>query len=236
MCGRFAITASDAVEIAEDLAREFGIVLAPKQRERLRELHRARYNVAPGQNHWLITSGLEVHHGQWGFENPRHPGLLFNARSESVERKPTFAESFRRGRALLFCDGFYEWNSLGDRQPWLFRPQGLSLFALAALIDQRAPAAQSDERMPGDVRAPFCVLTVPANEMIGPLHPRMPALLGRRASREWLQANTAPKRAQALLRPAPVSAMSRLRVDSYVNDPAHDDPRCFGPPRQSSLF
>ena len=236
MCGRFAITAHDAVEIAEDLAREFGIVLGPQQRERLERVHRPRYNVAPGQSHWLIDSNLHVHAGRWGFEHPRGTGLLFNARSESVDRKASFSQSFLHGRAIVFCDGFYEWNTLGDRQPSLFRPRGLSLFALAALIDQRPAATDGDGRMPRDADAPFCVLTVAPNEMIAPLHPRMPALLGRRASREWLEANTAPQRAQALLRPAPVSAMSRTRVDSYVNDSAHDGPRCFGPPRQSSLF
>jgi putative SOS response-associated peptidase YedK len=235
MCGRFAVTAADAVEIAEDLAREFGIQLAAPQREELGKLHRPRYNIAPRQLHWVLDQKRLIRHGPWGFRQARRSNVLFNARAETVHQKPTFAEAFHRSRAILFCDAFYEWNSLGKHEPWVFRPEGLSFFALAALVESPRPAAEHSSSN-AQLDSAFCVITTPPNEIIGKLHPRMPALLGREASREWLDANTAPQRALALLRPAPTSAMSGQRIGSYVNDPSNDGPRCFEPPRQTSLF
>lgn len=223
MCGRFAMTADDAVTIAEDLAQEFGIVLAPAARDELKAVHRPRYNVTPGQRHWLIDTRGSIRVGTWGFRREGHKEVFFNARAETVHQKPTFAQAFERSRALVVGDAFYEWNTLGSREPWLFRPRGLRLFAFAAIIDEHA-------------QGEFSLLTTAPNELIETMHPRMPALLGRGASREWLDPDTGVQRASSLLHPAPASAMSMEPVGAHVNNPSHDDPRCFEAPRQTSLF
>ena len=250
MCGRFAITAEDAATIAHELAQEFGIDLARPQRERLTGLHRARYNVAPSQSHWFIDQKLCVDSGEWGFKLKERGERAFNARAETVDRQPLFRPCLEERRALVLCTHFYEWNTVqrgagaASSEPWVFRPRGLSYFALAALVEAPAPPPLRDstgppavaDRRPQEQLPAFTLVTVPANGTVAHLHPRMPAILGRRSAKAWLSAKTSSVEAKALLRPAPDSAMSAMQVDPWVNDPAHDDARCLQTPRQTRLF
>ena len=246
MCGRFAITAEDAATIAQELAQDFGIDLAASQRERLSELHRARFNVAPSQNHWFVDQSLCVGGGQWGFMLKNRHERAFNARAESVDRQPLFRNCLSGQRAIVVCSHFYEWDTrhraktAGPSEPWAFRPRGLGYFALAALLEAPANHALDEralsEHAPREQRRAFTLLTVPANPTIARLHPRMPALLGRSSALAWLNPQTTALEAKALLRPAPDSAMSAVQVDPWVNDPANDDARCLQTPRQTRLF
>ena len=63
--------------------------------------YRPRYNIAPQQEHFIVTTEHErrkVTAAKWGLvSNPDQHGrrsYLINARAETVESRPTFAEAF----------------------------------------------------------------------------------------------------------------------------------------------
>ena len=70
------------------------------------------------------------------------------------------------------------------------------------------------------------LLTTEANELVRPIHDRMPVILDRRDYEAWLdsEVNT-PARVASLLRPSRAAELVAVPVGLWVNDPRHDDPR-----------
>jgi putative SOS response-associated peptidase YedK len=175
MCARLTLTTT-----GHELADLFG--LADDQITSVQK----RYNIAPMQ--WIPV--VRVRDGQrelvnlrWGLipswvRDPKPTGLV-NARSETVSEKPSFREPFRHRRCLVPADGFYEWTPVGrKKQPCYFRKAHGGLMALAGLWDRW--------QGPEGVLETVTVLTVPANELIQPLHDRMPAILTPDQFAVWL--------------------------------------------------
>ena len=74
------------------------------------------------------------------------------------------------------------------------------------------------------------LLTAEANDVVSPVHDRMPIILERKDYGGWLD----PQRRRledvsAFLQPFPAERMVACPVGRWVNDQRHDDPRCVEP-------
>jgi putative SOS response-associated peptidase YedK len=107
--------------------------------------------------------------------------------------------------------------------PWYFSVTDGRPFAIAALYETwRSPE--------GEERAGVALLTVDANDVVRPVHHRMPAMLPRAAFEAWLAPGDAdPTALGALLRPAPAAAMQAWPVSRAVNGPKNDRPELIAP-------
>ena len=196
-----------------------------------------RFNIAPTQLAPVVRmreSRRVLELRRWGLvpfwaKDPAIGNRLINARSESVEEKPSFRAAFRKHRCLVPADGFYEWKPAGRRkQPfWIHRRDGLP-FAMAGLCE-RWHADLEDE-----IRS-FTILTTDANPLLRPIHDRMPVILAREAWAEWLDPDAAADSLRALLRPAPVEELEARPVSTLVNSAAMDDPRCIAPANDATV-
>ena len=218
-CGRYTL-ASPGELVAELLELETAPALTP------------RYNIAPTQESAVLRvrdGGRRLDALRWGLVPywAAEPGIgnrLINARSETAGEKPSFRDSLRRRRCLVAADGFYEWRRHGRaKQPWLIRrPDGLP-FAFAGLWDRWVPHD-------GEVIESFTILTTRPNELLAPLHDRMPVILPPREHARWLDpAERAPERLAPLLGPLPSGELEAFPVGTLVNSPANDEPRCVEP-------
>jgi putative SOS response-associated peptidase YedK len=177
MCGRFTLFEADAI-----LSKEFGAPitfgLSP------------RYNIAPSQQILAVrpSTGKEVREGvflRWGFvphwaKDPSIGNRMINARAETAAEKPSFRSAFRHRRCLVPMSGFYEWQKRGIlKQPYFI-----------ALSDERVMAvAGLWERWEGAEDAPIescTLLTTESNDLIAPLHERMPAIVAPENYELWL--------------------------------------------------
>jgi putative SOS response-associated peptidase YedK len=219
MCGRFVITAP--VPIIAELFDLGGMPeLAP------------RYNVAPTQTIPAVRAiddkGRELVLLRWGLipswaKDKKLAASLINARSDSVAEKPAFRSAFKRRRCLIPADGFYEWKTAdGKKQPYLFRLIDNRPFAFAGLWERwHGPE--------GDVES-CTLITTDANEVVRPVHNRMPVILDRNAYGNWLDPNVNDKQTlQALLQPFDPSVMIAQAVSLHVNNARNDDPGCLLP-------
>lgn len=130
---------------------------------------------------------------------------LNNARAEGLFDKPSFRQAARRRRCLLPASGFYEWQATpGGKQPWYVTGRDEPVLAMAGLFEAWRPADDAPWLLS------CCVVTVPANATMAPIHDRMPVLLPPESWSTWLARDqTEP----ALLTPLMVPcAPDRIRV------------------------
>ncbi|MEM6994598.1 MAG: SOS response-associated peptidase [Myxococcota bacterium] len=237
MCGRFTLTTNDYQAVSEALEAE---LLAEADE------CRARYNVAPGDTHPIVWADSVdrrlMQPAQWGMPGVDDDRFHINARAETVHVKPAFRDALYGGRCLVAADGFYEWT--GDakqRLPiWFHRPDR-ALMVFAGLYRDVV------DRKTGEVTRRFTILTTRPNDLVAPVHDRMPVILDAEAWQPWLapppaDVHTWPgffDRIRPLLSPLPEAALVGTEVSDRANRVAHDDPRCIAPfrhPKQQSLF
>ncbi len=238
MCGRFTLRTPPALLASLfDLPQEPD-VLAP------------RYNIAPTQPVLIVrlnarTQRRESTHVRWGLipswaKDPTIGARMINARSETVAEKPSFRAPFKRRRCLVPSDGFYEWKKEGKRkQPYFItvdadsdtknasdRPTSdANPFAIAALWEHW-------EGADGSVLETCTLLTTEANELMKPLHHRMPVILDPEDYEMWLHHDEDPiylSNLRHLMRPFPSEQMSVRAVSTYVNNARNEGPECVEP-------
>jgi putative SOS response-associated peptidase YedK len=76
---------------------------------------------------------------------------------------------------------------------------------------------------------PSCtIITGPPNELVRPLHNRMPAILRQEDYRKWLDAHErSPDELMPLLKPYPAEQMEAYPVSKLVNSPANESAKCI---------
>lgn len=219
MCGRFSLSSSGEV-----LAEQFQLPEVPELAP--------RYNIAPTQTVAVVRQSAKQRSLgllRWGLipawsKDPSIGSRMINARSETVAEKPAFRAAFTRRRCLVIADGFYEWQRTnGQKQPFFFRLQDGKPFAFAGLWERW----KSSE---GTLIESCTILTTEANDVLQPVHDRMPVILAPEHYSRWI--NPDVQQADALfplLHPYPEEAMIAYPVSSRVNSPANDDPQCSTP-------
>jgi putative SOS response-associated peptidase YedK len=162
-------------------------------------------------------SGLELTALTWGLipSWSAEAKAFINARAETFEEEPSFSESFRLRRCLIPADGFFEWERVGrSKRPFYFQLSDESQFAFAGIWDQW----RSGEKL---IKS-CAIITTQANELIEPLHDRMPAILGPESYQVWLDPKTDPGVLKRMLAPFPAWKMRSHPVSSAVNHPEND--------------
>lgn len=250
MCGRFTLRAPVSV-----LAEQFALLetaplaprfnIAPTQpvaivRLRPATMHGDRPD-ARGEGRGNATASLGLDFGskerqmvlvRWGLipswaKDPRIGSRMINARAESAAEKPAFRAALARRRCLMLADGFYEWQQTGKgKRAHFIRMRDDRPFAFAAIWEAwKAPD--------GCWLESAALLTTEANEVVAPIHDRMPVILRPEDYASWLDpGRQGPESLRPLLRPYAADAMVAYPVSTHVNSPAHDDARCIQPDAQ----
>jgi putative SOS response-associated peptidase YedK len=221
MCGRYVVTSPLDV-----LRQRFGFAgEAPD--------YRPRYNLAPRQTALTVArrrDGRTAVMMAWGLVPSWTKEIAkavrpINARAETAAGLASFRVPLRASRVLVPATGFFEWRGpkgTKQRSPVLFRRKDGAPFAFAGLADRW----QSPDGAPLET---FAILTVPPNELVGPVHDRMPAMLRKGDEEAWLDPSTRPEGALSLLAPYPAEEMEGFDVSREVNSPAADRPDLIEP-------
>ena len=142
---------------------------------------------------------------------------MINARAETVTEKPSFREAFKRRRGLIPADGFYEWARVGSRkQPYYFQMKNEQPFAFAGLWERWH---RDGERINS-----CAIITTEANELLQPVHDRMPVILRQQDYETWLDPEMhKAELLKGLLRPYDADQMMAYPVGTLVNTPGRDE-------------
>lgn len=209
MCGRFAQRAD-----SKKIAKEFQVAEVPAVE--------ARYNIAPTQEVLAVyerEDGREATFYKWGLipswaKDASMGARLINARAETVAEKPAFRQAFKQRRCIIPVDGFYEWQrTRGRKQPFFFRMKDERPFGFAGLWERWQ--AEGSE-----VINSCAILTTEANEVLRPVHDRMPVIIHPDDYELWLDADARKLGlVKEMLRSYPAEEMVSYPVGTSVNSP-----------------
>jgi len=174
MCGRYR-RRSDKQRIAEAFHAYIG----------LEDLYLdAEDEIFPGSIQPVILMNPErqrqIEKMRWGFKLPDR--LLFNARSEGIERSNFWKESFQRRRCIVPADSFYEWQKVktGKKPKYEFSVLNRQPFGMAGVwASWKNPKTEEREHT-------FAILTGEANTVMHRVHDRQPTILDPADYAEYL--------------------------------------------------
>ena len=223
MCGRFAFWIT-----GKRLKKEFDLPAVPEITP--------RYNIAPGTDIASIRKRPEGEREfamlHWGLipswaKDKKTGYRMINARAESIMKKPAFKNAFRYRRCLIPASGFYEWQKRdGRKRPWFITLRDTDVFAFAGLWERWKNPQDGNE-----IIESCTIITTASNELVKPLHDRMPVILERADYERWLSRQTTDKELVGLLRPFSSEKMTAWPVSTLVNSPTNDSPECIKPVR-----
>ncbi|OAI03586.1 hypothetical protein A1353_00330 [Methylomonas methanica] len=216
MCGRYNLTAgSDAIVEHFQLLRQMKF--------------QTSFNIAPAQK---ILNVVELEDKSrkavnlfWGLvpswsKDSKNSSHLINARMETVREKPSFRSAFKHRRCLIPADGYYEWQKHeSGKQAFHIYRQDHQLFAFAGLWEQWQHEAET--------LYSCTIITTAANELMQPIHERMPVIITPEHYHDWLAKTVETDHAFELLDNQGYEQMMTTPVGDWVNNPRHNDERCI---------
>lgn len=240
MCGRFARRSTQEV-----LADWFGVDLEDMP------WFSPTYNAAPQSVQPVVrlnrdSGQREFAQMRWGLvpfwaKDPKFGYSTINARAEEVVSKPAYREALKKRRCLVPADAFYEWQRVDKktRHPFAFALKSGEPYAMAGLWERW----RHKEGEPSEPLETFTILTTDPNDLMEPVHNRMPVILAAKDYNRWLDsdADNSGDPAQPpldLLRPFPAEKMVSWPVSDRVGNVRNNDPQLLEEPAlsQASLF
>ncbi|MBD3280419.1 SOS response-associated peptidase [Candidatus Dojkabacteria bacterium] len=166
-------------------------------------------NLNASPSHFLpIIRGNDSHEreitiAKWGFipkwaKDDKFASKMANARSETVDQKPSFKNAFRSNRCIVPVSGFYEWKDIGEKKKvqYSIEPkdgEGFGLAGLWSIWD----SPQNKKHLT------FTILTTEPTKSISSIHHRMPVILERKEEEVWLEDKSSPNDLVEIFDPYP---------------------------------
>lgn len=220
MCGRFTLSYK-----ADELQLSLGLENIPAQIV-------PRYNIAPTQPVAAILDAFpkKIEFLYWGLvpswaKDIKIGSRLINARSETIEEKPSFRAAVRRRRCLILADGFFEWKRSADKKtpsiPFYFHLKENKPFAFAGIWEIWQPPE-------GGELWSTTIITTEANDVVRPIHHRMPVILDQDRMWDWIKPGYSLA-VKKMLKPYEKDDLAVYAVNRLVNNARVDEPSCILP-------
>lgn len=219
MCGRFLLAVDPA-----GLQEAFPGFDFPRPVE-------PRYNIAPSQPILAISNDgkSKADYFIWGlipsWSKDFSIGVkMINARAETLSEKPAFRGPYQSRRCLIPASGFYEWHQqpgARSKTPYYFRKKNGKPFAFAGLWEVW--------NSPDGSQVKSCtIITTDPNQIVAPIHNRMPVILHSDDYSQWIDPSPKPGNAlKHLLIPYPSDDLVATQVSSYVSNPGNEGSNCI---------
>jgi putative SOS response-associated peptidase YedK len=139
----------------------------------------------------------------------------FNARAESIAKKPSFSGAFSSRRCLIPVKGFFEWQHVNNKKiPWYVHRADDEIISIAGLWDEWI------ESNTGEIYNTFSIVTCDANDLMAIVHnskKRMPVILEKSTEDEWLDLTISQNEALQLLKPCPSELLVAYTISDLIN-------------------
>ena len=220
MCGRYSLFDPDKMYDRFSIVnRQLSIGIEP------------HYNITPGNMLPVVVkhSPNQIELMKWGLVphwsiEPRVKYSTINARAETVTLSSVYREPFKTKRCLVPANGFFEWKQTASvKVPYFIHLKHEPMFAFAGLYDVWTDAEGKEFKS-------FAIITTTPNDLMQPIHTRMPVILRKADEEAWISpGETDIDKLLHLLKPYPSEQMEAYPVSTAVNRPMNDDPDVIKP-------
>ncbi len=223
MCGRSSLSKTEV-----EIEKRFKATFYSDELEKYNPI--PSYNVAPSHYHPIITNVEKdkIHLYRWGLipswaKDEKIGFKMINARVETLLEKKSFKKAVSNQRCIVPFDGFYEWRKEGRKKiPYRFTTKDQEIFSIAGLWDRWISEK-------GESIYSFTIITQEANDIVGQIHNRMPAILNEQQEAIWLDNDIHPKELIQIIGPYPNELMEKYRVNEDVNNVRNNNVSLFEP-------
>jgi putative SOS response-associated peptidase YedK len=134
-----------------------------------------------------------------------------------VLEKSYFKSAIEKRRCLIPVTGFFEWKREGkNKTPYRFHRDG-DIFSLAGVY-----TTVKDED--GLELPHYAILTTSANELMAPVHDRIPVIIDKSQEAHWIDQGLEDAEIADFFKPIPSEFLTRDEISSLVNSPKNDSP------------
>lgn len=228
MCGRFVSSTPVSKLVEQFLVDDVAV-----------DEHDPSWNVAPTEEILAVAASKEgarrLGTFKWGLvpswaKDPSIGNRMINLRAETVSEKPSFRRTLAKHRCIIPVDGFYEWKSMGKgrkKQPFYVRSRDGTVLALAGLWEAWK---EKDKAGDDDWLRTCTIITTEPNQLLAPIHDRMPVVLPPDSWDTWLdRGNDDVEALAALLLPAPEDLLELYPVGADVNSVRNNGEQLVAP-------
>jgi len=125
-------------------------------------------------DHAPVVINNEIRMLRWGLSNDWSSNSIINARSETIDIKPTF-QHLTANRCLVPASAYFEWKKIGRKRiKTRIQYKHKEIMAFAGLF-------RADQ---------FTILTCHSIKLISHVHNRMPVILTKKNESKWLSGKT----------------------------------------------
>jgi putative SOS response-associated peptidase YedK len=199
---------------------------------------RIRFNLGPLQDALIVLERdgqRQLTPAHWGFlpgwaKDRSLASKMINARLENVTSSKAYGPAFRKQRALIPADGFYEWQETpsGKVPHYVTRADG-EPHALAGIWSTWTDPTTKQPR------ATFSILTTEADPFMSALHHRQPVAIPPEDWAAWLDPQVGSEHAVQLALQLPEEGeWQAWPVTKQVNSVRNDDPSLIEPTPEPS--
>jgi putative SOS response-associated peptidase YedK len=221
MCGRFGLTRPEALKL-----ERFGISELPPLVP--------RYNIPPSSDILVVRQRKGVTEAEmirWGLvpswaKDPSIGNRMANVRSDTALEKSSFRAAMQKRRCLIPADVFFEWQDVPGqkrRKPFAVALKDAEIFALGGVWE----AWRAKES--GEWLITCAILTTGPNELLEPIHDRMPVIVREEDYEKWIAPETKNSEVRRMVESFPPDLMRTWEIGLLVNDPKTDDARILTP-------
>jgi len=221
MCGRFGLTRPDKLDL-----QRFGVGEIPPLTP--------RFNIPPSSDILVVRHRKGVTEAEmirWGLvpswaKDPSIGHRMANVRSDTALGKPSFRAAMQKRRCLIPADVFFEWQDVPGqkrRRPYAVALKEGELFALGGVWEAWRPGDGADWLIT------CAILTTEPNEVLAPIHDRMPVIVRVENYEKWIVPSTTDAEVRRMVESYPADEMLAWEVSLLVNDPKTDDARVIAP-------
>ena len=212
MCGRNTIF-SDKNKIKNEL----GIDIWKNEED-----YSPTYNLSPTEISPVLIkkNKRKIYPMSWGFYYKSNMKTIFNARSETLQKKPSFKHLIAKNRCIVISDGFFEWRSDNNSKiPYFIHHSDGKVIAMAGLC-------KWDIDSKGNKKLVYTIITKEARPSLKEIHHREPVMLTDRSLSAWINVDQPCEDPLSLLNDN-IDRISSYQVSKFVNKSSNDSLECI---------
>ena len=194
MCGRYTVLTEDEIIEIREIIQNLSLRII---RDDFENYDEKPGEICPSDHAPVITrndEGIAFESAKWGFKKWDSPGVIINARSETIKQKSTFAKHLETGRCVVPAGEFFEWEKHNKKSSdssmkkhYAKDREGNLLFLAGLYRDNK------DEKIPGKMIREFVIITKEATGEMAKIHDRMPVILRVDQLEAWLTGEMTPE-------------------------------------------